>query len=93
MRGAEPTALSSVKVNNEIAFCAVTNKEQKDLIERLFLKNGISYFVRWEERGFFQKMFHAQDDRNIFVICIHDAYMDKAKELVSGMEGVKVLVS
>ncbi len=91
MRGAEPTALSSVKVNNEIAFCAVTNKEQKDLIERLFLKNGISYFVRWEERGFFQKMFHSQDDRNIFVICIHDAYLDKARELVANMQDVKVL--
>lgn len=93
IRGAESTELTSVKVNNEVAFCKVYNLKQKEEIEKLLLKNRISYFVKWQEQKFFKRMFDSESkEKIIFVICIHDTAIEKAKELVGEMPDVKMLV-
>ena len=38
-------------VNHEVDFCKVYDMETKEKVERILLKNRISYFVEWEEKG------------------------------------------
>lgn len=93
IRGAESTELTSVKVNNEVAFCKVYNLKQKEEIEKLLLKNRISYFVKWQEQKFFKRMFDSETkEKIIFIICIHDTAIERAKELIADMPDVKILV-
>lgn len=51
----EPMIYTPLKVNNEIELCEVTNMECKQLIERVLLKNRISYFIKWNKGGFFKR--------------------------------------
>ena len=93
VRGADSSELTSVKVNNEIAFCRVGNLAQKEEVERRLLKNRISYFVKWQEQSFFKRMFNSESkEKIIFIICIHNTAVEEAKELVADMPDVKVLV-
>lgn len=93
VRGAESTELTSVRVNNEVAFCKVYNLKQKEEIEKLLLQNRISYFVKWQEQTFFKRMFDSETkEKIIFIICIHDTAIERAKELVAEMPDVKILV-
>lgn len=92
-RGADSSELTSVKVNNEVAFCKVYSLKRKEEIERLLLKNRISYFVKWQEQKFFQRMFSSDSKESIiFIICIHDTAIAQAKELVADMSDIKILV-
>ena len=36
-------------VNHEVDFCKVYDMETKEKVERILLKNSISYFVEWED--------------------------------------------
>lgn len=47
------TAYQKVKVHNELEWCQVTDMETKERIEKLLLKNRISYYVKWEKPKFF----------------------------------------
>ena len=77
----------------EVAFCRVYSLESKEKLEKLFLKNRISYFVKWQEQKFFKRMFDSESkEKIIFVICIHDTAIEQAKELVGEMPDVKMLV-
>ena len=38
-------------VNHEVDFCKVYDMETKEKVERILLKNSISYFVEWEDKG------------------------------------------
>ena len=38
---------TTLKVNNEIELCEVSDPDCKQLIERALLKNRISYYIRW----------------------------------------------
>ena len=93
VRGADSSELTSVKVNNEVAFCRVGNLKQKEEVERLLLKNRISYFVKWQEQSLFRRMFNSETkEKIIFIICIHNTAIEQAKELVADMPDVKLLV-
>lgn len=93
VRGADSSELTSVKVNNEVAFCRVGSLKQKEEVERLLLQNRISYFVKWQEQSFFRRMFSSESkEKIIFVICIHNAAIEQAKELVADMQDIKLLV-
>ena len=37
-----------VRVNNEIELCEIYEREVKDRIEKAFVKNGVSFFVKWK---------------------------------------------
>ncbi|MCR5502974.1 MAG: hypothetical protein K6F53_08185 [Lachnospiraceae bacterium] len=81
--------LGSGVVNREISFCRVYSKEAKDKLEKIFLKNRISYFVEWQERSFLSRLFGTRE-KNVFTIRINDADIERATELVQGMENVKL---
>ena len=42
------TAYQKVKVHNELEWCQVTDITTKEKIEKILLKNRVSYFVKWE---------------------------------------------
>ena len=43
----EQPLYTTLKVNNEIELCEITDPECKQLIERKLLKERISYYIRW----------------------------------------------
>lgn len=45
--------LSNGMINGEVAFCKVYSTDAKSQLEKLFLKNRISYFIEWQDRSFF----------------------------------------
>ena len=51
----EQTIYSSLKVNNEIELCEVSDMNCKQLIERELLKNRISYFVKWRKASLLRR--------------------------------------
>ena len=67
---------TSVKVNNEIELCEVTNPDCKKEIERQLLKNRISYYIRWPKASFFG---HKKD---CCIICVNDNSREAAEEVV-----------
>lgn len=83
---------SNGMINGEVAFCKVYSVEAKNQLEKMFLKNRISYFIEWQERSFFSRLFKSEDgnEKNVFVIRIHEADVEKATGLVAGMDSVKI---
>ena len=67
---------TSVKVNNEIELCEVTNPECKKEIERELLKNRISYYIRWPKPSLFSRQ------KESCIICINDNSREAAEEVV-----------
>ena len=47
------TAYQKVKVHNELEWCQVNDINTKDRIEKVLLKNRVSYFVKWEKPKLF----------------------------------------
>lgn len=37
-----------VRVNNEIELCEIYEREIKDKIEKAFVRNGVSFFIKWK---------------------------------------------
>lgn len=67
---------TTVKVNNEIELCEVTDLDCKKLIERELLKNRISYYIRWPKDSFFNR------NKNVCIICVNDMVRDDAETIV-----------
>ncbi len=67
---------TTLKVNNEIELCEISDMECKQLIERALLKQRISYFIRWTKTSFFHRK------RDICVICVNDNVRESAEEVV-----------
>ncbi len=85
-------SFTGAKVNNETPFCRVYNLETKDKLEKIFYKNRISFFVHWEERGFFKRIFNSESkERLVFVFLIHSDEVDRATNLVQDMQGLKII--
>ena len=69
------TLYSNLKVNNEIELCVVPDIDFKKLIEKELLQNRISYFVRWQKRGFLSR-------REVCVICVNENAVETATDIV-----------
>ncbi|MBO5337981.1 MAG: hypothetical protein J6A94_12725 [Lachnospiraceae bacterium] len=67
---------TTLKVNNEIELCEVADMECKMLIEREFLWNHISYYIRWPKPSLFGHK------RNTCIICVHGDASEFAEEIV-----------
>ncbi len=78
----KPTIYTSLKVHNEIAFLAVTDLEIKKQIEKEFLNNRISYCEKWEDPGFFRRLFGGRPE---CTICINEMQREKAEEVLRVM--------
>ena len=70
---------TTLKVNNEIELCEVSDPDCKQLIERALLKNRISYYIRWPKSSFFNRK------KDSCIICINDNVRDTAEEIVRGI--------
>lgn len=75
----EPTIYTPLKVNNEIELCKVYSKEAKRQLESALLKNGISYYIRWNK----PKLFSKRDNSCVF--CINDSSRDAASQAILDM--------
>ena len=78
-------------VSREVDFCRVYSMEAKEQLEKLFLRNRISYFIEWQDRSLFSRIFGKNEKgKNIFTIRINEADIEKATELVNGIDSVKI---
>lgn len=76
--------------DNEMDFCRVRNGAAKQKVESLFLKNGISYFVKWEERPFLDRLFRRSSEETV-ILRINTQDYAKALGLVEQLDSVKIL--
>lgn len=75
--------------NREVPFCKVYSLDSKEKLEKIFLKNRISYFVEWQNKSFFQKILGGRD-KTVFTIRINEADVERARQLVQGIESVNI---
>ena len=71
--------------HNEIELVRVDSPELKNKIEKAFLRNRISYFIRWDKVSFWQRMFGKTESRYC-KICINDWDKEKALEILKEYE-------
>ena len=72
----EPTIYTPLKVNNEIELCEIDDLDCKQQIEREFLKNHISYFVRWPKTSIFSHK------KNLCILCVNENSQEPAEAIV-----------
>lgn len=83
--------LNSLFFNHEISFCKVYNVEGKDKLQKLFVSNRISFFVEWPEQRLWKRFFgNIGRTKNVFTIHINEADSVLARNLVEGMDCVKI---
>ena len=70
---------TKVKVHNEIELCETTDMEVKQQIERILLRNRISYYIKWYKQGIFKR------NRNVCVFCINDNSKEEAEQLIRSL--------
>ena len=76
--------------DNEISFCKVYTQKAKQELERAFLRHRVSYFVEWQDKGFWQRIFAPKGDRISCTIRINKADYQIARELVRGIKDIKI---
>jgi len=72
----EQPLYTSMKVNNEIELCEISDLECKKLIERELLKKRISFFIRWVKPSVFSRQ------KNICIICVNENMVNDAETIV-----------
>lgn len=83
--------IDSIYFNHEIPFCKVYSLESKDKLLKLLLSNRISFFVEWHEKRIWNRLFfHGNSKKNVFTIRINEADSLLAKDLVEGIDSVKL---
>ena len=75
--------------NNEVPFCRVYSMDSKKQLEERFLAHRISYFIEWQEKSIFQKLFDRNGNRIVCTFKINKGDITKAKELAQGIEDIK----
>ena len=58
---------------------AKREKELKQQIERILLRNRISYYIKWHKQGLFKR------NKDVCVFCINDNSKEEAEELVRSL--------
>lgn len=71
--------------HNEIELVRVDSTELKNKIERAFLRNRISYFIRWDRVSFWQRLFGKKNPEQC-KICINDWDKELALEILKEFE-------
>ncbi|MCM1190160.1 MAG: hypothetical protein NC541_12795 [bacterium] len=72
----EQTIFTSLKVNNEIELCEISDPECKQLIEHQLLQERISYYIRWMKPSLFRRK------KNVCIICVNENAVDLAEDIV-----------
>ena len=77
-------------VNHEVAFCKVYDMATKEKVERILLKNRISYYVEWEDKGLGGLfLFRKPKDKTACVFRIHSDEVARAREHLKTVLGSK----
>lgn len=71
---------TKLKVNNEIELCETMDMEIKQKIERILLRNRISYCIKWYKQGFFRR------NKNVCIFCVNDSVKDDAEQYIRAIE-------
>lgn len=71
--------------HNEIELVRVDSTELKNKIEKAFLRNRISYFIRWDKVSFVQRIFGKKNSEQC-KICINDWDKEVALEILKDFE-------
>lgn len=71
--------------HNEIELVRVNNTELKNKIEKAFLRNRISYFIRWDKVTIWQRLFGKKNSEQC-KICINDWDRELALEILKSLE-------
>lgn len=83
--------LNALFFNHEISFCKVYNVESKDKLEKLLVSNRISFFVEWQEKHFWERLFGTEGgSKEVFTIHINEADTTLAKNLAEGIDAVQI---
>lgn len=69
-----------MKINNEIEFCETADMDMKQQIERVLLRNRISYYIKWYRQRFFFK------SRQVCLFCINESASDEAEQLIRSID-------
>ncbi len=72
------TAFQKEKVNNEVEWCQVYDLELKDKIEKVLLKNRVSYCILWEKPRLF-----SSDKREKYVFCVNSLQKETADNAIA----------
>ncbi len=85
-------SFDSIVFNREVSFCRGYSMESKDRLEKLFLENRISYFIEWQERSFFSRIFGGgkRKEKSMFTVRINEADVERATELVKDIDSVRL---
>ncbi len=70
---------TSVKVNNEIELCEISDMECKRMIEKALLNERISYYIRWLKPSIFRR------NKNVCIICVNDSSKEAAEEVIRSL--------
>ena len=76
-------------INHEVEFCRVHDNATREKIERIFLKNGISYFIEWENKGLTGFFMRKPREKSACIFRIHSDEVARAKELLKPILGSK----
>lgn len=78
--------------NREVTFCKVYSSDSKEKLEKLFLKNRISYFIEWQDKSFWERMLSSDGNKEkaVYVIRINEEDVARAKELIQGIDSIKL---
>ena len=71
--------------HNEIELVRVNSTELKNKIEKAFLRNRISYFIRWDKVSFWQTILGKKNNEQC-KICINDWDKELAMEILKNFE-------
>lgn len=80
------TAYQKQKVNNEVEWCQVFDLDMKDRIEKVLLKNRVSYCIIWEKPKFF-----ASDKREKYIFCVNSLQKETADSAIEQLGNLEEL--
>lgn len=75
------TAYQKVKVHNELEWCQVTDITTKEKIEKILLKNRVSYFVKWEKPKLF-----SNEKFGMCIFCVNQLQKEIADEAIRDLD-------
>lgn len=73
------TLYTSLKVNNEVEICEISDMDTKQQIEKILLQNRISYFIKWPKMKFFSRR------RILCILCVNDSSKELAEEAIKSL--------
>ena len=73
------TIYNAQKVNNEYEICEISSLDAKEQIEKVLLKNRISYFIRWTKRKPFSRR------KVLCILCVNENSLEVAEEAIKGL--------